>query len=107
MNTENSKRNEPHKFVLILSQRLDLRSSNKHVALQNLPIYYTWKNIRQQYKNNKLKIIALTWNDEFELPDGSDSVSNIQDYIDYIIKSTKHCLLVLLFLFTSIGLITD
>ena len=88
MNTENSKTNEPHKFVLNLSQRLDLRSSNKHVALQNLSIYYTWKNIRKQYKNNKLKIIAPTWNDEFELPDGSYSVSDIQDYIEYIIK--KH-----------------
>ena len=58
MNTENSKTNEPHKFVLNLTQRLDLRSSNKHVAFQNLSIYYTWKNIRQQHKNNKLKIIA-------------------------------------------------
>ena len=58
MKTENRKTNEPHKFVLNLSQRLNLRSSNKHVALQNLSIYYTWKNIRKQYKNNKLKIIA-------------------------------------------------
>ena len=47
MNTENSKMND-------LSQRLDLKSSNKHVALQNLSVYYNWKNIRQQYKNNKL-----------------------------------------------------
>ena len=51
MNTENSKTNDPHKFVLNLSQRLDLRSSNKHITLQNLSIYYTWKNIRRQYKN--------------------------------------------------------
>ena len=67
MNTENSKTNEPHKFVLNLSQRLDLRSSSKHVALQNLSIYYTRRNIRKQYKNNKLKLIAPTWNDEYEL----------------------------------------
>ena len=66
MNTKNSKTNEPHKFVLNLSQRLDLRSSNKHVALQNLSIYYTWKNIRKRYKNSKLKIIAPTWTDEFQ-----------------------------------------
>ena len=66
MNTKNSKTNESHKFVLNLSQRLDLRSSNKHVALQNLSIYYTWKIIRKQYKNNKLKIISPTWNDEFK-----------------------------------------
>ena len=79
MNTENSKTNEPHKSVN-LPQRLHLRSSKKHVALQNL---------RKQYKNNKLKIIAPTWNDEFELPDGSYSVSDIQDYIKYIIKKHK------------------
>ena len=67
MNTENSKTNK--------------RSSNEHVAHQNLSIYHTWKNIRNQYKNNKLKIIAPTWNDEFELPYGCYSVSDIQDYI--------------------------
>ena len=82
INTENSKTNEPHKFVFNLSQILDLRSLNKHVALQNLSIYYTRKNIRKQYKNNKLKIIAPAWNDEFELPDVSYSVSHIQDYIE-------------------------
>ena len=71
-----------------MSQRLDLKSSSRHVAFQNLSIYYTWKNIRKQYKNNKLKIITLTWNDEFELPDFSYSVSDIQDYTEYIIK--KH-----------------
>ena len=71
-----------------MSQRLDLKSSDKHVALQNLSIYYTWKNIRKQYKNNKLKIKAPTWNDKFKLPDGSYSVSDIQDYIKFIIK--KH-----------------
>ena len=63
MNTENKKANEPQKFVLNLSQRLDLRSS--YAALQNLSFYYTQKNIRKQYKNNKLKTIAPTWNDEF------------------------------------------
>ena len=73
MNTENSEKNEPHKFVLHLSQILDLRSSDKHVALQNLSIYYTWKNIRKQCKKDQLKIIVPTWNDEFELPDGSYS----------------------------------
>ena len=105
MNTENSKTNEPHKFVFNLSQRLDLTSSNKHVALQNLSIYYTWKNIRKQYKNNKLKTIAPIWNDEFELPDGSYSVSDIQDYIEFIIKNMKHYQQILLFIFTSIELI--
>ena len=88
MNKENSKTNKRNKFVLNLLQRLDLRSSNKHAALKNLPIYYTWKNIRKQYKNNKLKMIAPTWSDEFELLDSSYSVWDIQDYIEYIIK--KH-----------------
>ena len=57
---ENSKTNKPHKCVLNLSQRLDIRSSDKHAVLQNLSIYYTRKNLKKQYKNNKLKIIALT-----------------------------------------------
>ena len=69
-------------------KRLDIKSVNKHVALQNFSIHYTWKNIRKQCKNNKLKIIAPTWNDEFELQDGSYYLSDIQDYIEYIIK--KH-----------------
>ena len=81
MNTESSKMNKPHKFFLSLSERLDLKSSNKHIALQNLSIYYMWKNIRKQYKNNRLKIIAPRWNEEFELSDGSYSVSDIKDYI--------------------------
>ena len=87
MNTENRETNEPHKFVLNLSQRLDLRSSTKHVALQSLSVYCTWKSIRKQYKNYKVKILAPIWNDEVELPDGSYSVSNIQDYIEYSIKN--------------------
>ena len=75
--------NEPHKFVLNLLQRLNLRSSNNLVNLRTLPIYYTSKNIRQQHKNNKLKITATAWNDEFEWPDVS-SVSDIQDYVEFI-----------------------
>ena len=74
MNTENSKTNKQHKFVLNLSQRLDLKSSNKHAFLENVSIYLTWKSIRQQDKNNKLKTIAPMWNDEFELLDGSYSM---------------------------------
>ena len=87
MNTESNQTNEPHKFVLHLPQKLDL-TSDIHVALQNLYIYYMWKNIRRKHKNNKCKIIAPTWNDQFELQDGSYSVSDIQDYIEFIIR--KH-----------------
>ena len=90
INTENRNMNELHKFLINLSQRLDLRSSDRHTVLQNLSIYYTWKNIRKQYKKNKLKIIAPTRNDEFELPNGSYFISNIQDCIEYTSKSTKY-----------------
>ena len=67
MNTENSETNETRRFVLNFSQRLDFRSSDKLAARQKLSIYYTWKNIKNQYKNNKITIIAPTWNDECEL----------------------------------------
>ena len=89
MNTEKSKTNEPHKFVLNSFQRLDLRSSDKQVALQNVSIYYTQKNTRKQNKNNKLKIIAPTWNDEFELPDSSYFMLDIQDHCEFIVKNHK------------------
>ena len=72
-NTENSKANEPHKFFLNLSRMLDLRNSNKLVALQNLSIYYTQKNISKQHKKNNFKIMTLTWNDKFQLSDSSYS----------------------------------
>ena len=89
MKIENSKTNVPHKFVLNLSQNLGLGSSNKHVALENLSIYYMWKNIRKQYKNNKLKIIGQALNYEFELPHSSYFVPDIQDYIKYAIRKHK------------------
>ena len=85
---EHWKQHKAHKFVLNLSQGLDLRSLNKHVSLQTLPVYYTWKNVRKQGKNNKLKTITPTWNDEFELPNGY-SVSYIQGFIEYIMKKHK------------------
>ena len=88
MNSENSKISDPHRLLLNLSNKKKLKRSDKYVALSNLSIYYTWKNIKKSYKNNKFKISAPTWNEEFELPDGSYSVSDIQDYFEYIIK--KH-----------------
>ena len=59
LNTENSKTNELQKFVLNMSQELDMKGLNKHVAIQKLSIYFTWKNIRQQCKNSKLKIFNI------------------------------------------------
>ena len=67
---------------------MNLKNPNKNTALANVSIYYTWKKIKSEYNNNKFKISAPTWNDEFNLPDGSYSVSDIQDYFEYIIK--KH-----------------
>ena len=88
MYSENSKTSEYHILVLKLTDKLDLRRGQKTVALSNLSIYYTWKNIKNSYNNNKFKISAPTWSEEFELPDGSYSVSDIQDYFEYILK--KH-----------------
>ena len=88
MNTENSKTSEPHRFKLDLTDKLNLKNPNKNMALANLSIYYTWKNIKSEYNNNKFKISAPTWNDTFNLPDGSYSISDIHDYFEFIIK--KH-----------------
>ena len=88
MNSENSKTSEYHVLVLKLTDKLDLRRGQKTAALSNLGIYYTWKNIKSSYNNNRFKISALTWNEKFELPDGSYSISDIQDYFKYILK--KH-----------------
>ena len=88
MNSENSKTSKPHVLTLKLTYKLGLRLGEKVIALSNLSIYYTWRNIKSSYNNNKFKISAPTWNDEFELPDGSYSISDIQDYFEYILK--KH-----------------
>ena len=89
MNTEISKTNETHRFKLDLTDKLNLKNSNKNMALANLGIYYTWKNAKSKYNNNKFKISAATWNDIFDLPDGSYSISDIQDYFEFIIKNMK------------------
>ena len=82
MNTENSKTNEPHRFKLDLADKLNLKNSKKNMALVDLSIYYTRKNIKSEYSNNKFKTSAPTWNETFDLPD------DIQDYFEFIIK--KH-----------------
>ena len=58
------------------------------MALANLSVYYTWRNIKSEYDNNKFKISAPTWNYTFDLPDGSYSIADIQDYFEFTIK--KH-----------------
>ena len=84
MNSKNSKTNEPNRFNYDLIDKLDLKNPNKNIALVNLSISYTWKNVKSSYNNNKFKISAPTWNETFDLP----NISEIQDYIEYIIK--KH-----------------
>ena len=88
MNTENSKTNESHKFRLTIADKRNLKNPNKNIALANLGIYYTWKNIKSANNNNKFKIYAPTCNNTFNLHVGNYSISDIQDYFEYIIK--KH-----------------
>ena len=88
INSENSKTSESHRFRLDLTDKLNLKDLNKNLVLANLGIYYTWKNIKSEYNNNKFKISAPTWNDTFDLPDEPYSISDIQDFFEFIIK--KH-----------------
>ena len=88
MNSEKSKTPDPHRLLLNLTDKIGLRTKNKQIPLSNLSSYYTWKNIKKLCQNNKFRISAPTWNEEFELPDGSYSTSDIQDYLEYIL--TKH-----------------
>ena len=85
INTENGRASEYHVLLLNLNNKIDL-ITEKTVALSNLSIYYTWKNTKSSYNNNKFKISAPTWSEEFELPDGSYSIPDIQDYFRYILK---------------------
>ena len=89
---ENSKTNESNKFTYQFTDKLNLKTpNNKNIGLVNLSIYYTWKNIKSEYNNNQFKISAPTWNDAFDLPDGSYSISDIQDYFQFIIiKKTRN-----------------
>ena len=82
MNSENSETPKLHVLILKLTNKLDSRIGENIIALSNLRIYYAWKNMKISYNNNKFKISATTWNDKFELPDGSYSVSDIQDYFE-------------------------
>ena len=86
MNTKNSKTSEPHRLKYDLIDKLDFKNPNKNMALGSLSIYYTWKNVKSIYNNNKFKISAPIWNETFDLPDGSYNISEIQNYIEYIIK---------------------
>ena len=93
MNSDNSKTSRSHVLKLKFTSKLDLIFGEKVIALSNLSIYYTWRNLKISYNNNKFKTSAATWNDEFKLPDGSYSVSEIQDFFNnanFFIKLMNH-----------------
>ena len=87
MNTLNSRTNESNRFKYNFTNKLNLKNPNKNIALANLSIYYTWINKKSEYNNNKFEIHAPTWNDEFNFPDGSYNIEQIQDY--FIIHNRK------------------
>ena len=92
LNTDNSNTNESNEFIYEFTDKRNLKNPNsQNIGLVNLSIYYTWKNIKfkSAYNNNKFKTSVPTWNDEFDLPDGSYSISDIRDYFEFIIKNTK------------------
>ena len=86
MNTKNSKTSKSYVLILNFTDKLDLRKGENRIALSNLGIYYTQKNIKSSYNSNKFKLSTPTWNDKFGLPDGSYPVSSIQDYFEYILN---------------------
>ena len=89
INSANSEISEPHRFKFDLTDKINLKDLKKNMALVNLSIYYTWKNIKSEYNNIKFKVSAPTWSDTFDLSDDSYSISDIQDYFEFIIKNTK------------------
>ena len=88
MNSKNSKLSDPNRLLLNLSEKINLQRSDIYVALSSLSVHYTWKNIKKSYNNNKFKISALTWNEEFEVSDLSYSTSEIQNCFECILE--KH-----------------
>ena len=89
MNTENIKTSEAHRFKLGLTGKINLKDPKKNMALANLSIYYTSKNIQPSHSNNNFKMTIPTWNDTFALPDGSYSISGIQDYFELTFQNMK------------------
>ena len=95
MNSKDSNISDPHRLLHKRTDKIDLKRKDKYIALSNLNIYYTWKKIKKSHKNNKFKISAPKWNEEFELPDGSYSISDFQDYFECILKNNQKRLLLL------------
>ena len=91
MNSEKNKTSNPHSVIIKLPNKFDLRIGEKSIALSNLSIYQTQKNINSSYSYKKFKISAPTWNNKFGLPDGSHYVLDIQYYFEYILKKDNEC----------------
>ena len=89
MNTANSKTKHSNKFVYNFTDKLNLKNPNKNIALANLSIHYTWKNVKSDYNNNRFKISAPTWNDTFDVPDRYYSITALQNYFEYMNEKTK------------------
>ena len=93
VNTANSKTKHSNRFVYNFTDKLNLKNPNKNIALANLSIYYTWKNVKSDYNNNKFKISGPTWNDTFDVSDGYYSIAALQNYFGYIITKQNMKLL--------------
>ena len=89
INTHNSKTNESNRFKYYFTGKLNLKN-NKTIALANLSIYFAWKNVKSKYNNNKFNISAPTWNETFDMSDGSYTITGIQDYYEFIIKTRNY-----------------
>ena len=89
MDSKNSQPSKSHSLIIKFTHKLDLSGGENRIALSNLSIYYTWKNIKSSYKNSEFKKTAPKWNDKFELSNGSYSLSDIQDYFEYILKKRR------------------
>ena len=95
MNSENSKTSKLPVLILNLTDKIGLGRGEKNIAVSNLSIYDTWKNMKSLYNNNKFKILAQTWNNNFELPDGSYFISDIQDFLHKFLKNMEKRLIIL------------
>ena len=94
MNSKNSKTSDPHRLLLNRLDKINLKRSDKYLVLSNPTNYDTWENIKKSYKHNKSQASPPTWNEEFELPDGSYLLPDIQDYFEYILKNMRQLLII-------------
>ena len=95
MSSKHSETSDPHRLLLDLTDKVNLKGKDKYVALSNLSISYTWKNIKESHKNIKFKISAPTRNEEFKSPDRSYFSSAVQYYFEYILKNMEQRLIIL------------